>query len=238
MRGLIQPRVRAPYVPLDGSGSRDGDGNTLTYLWTLLSKPTGSTAVLAPTTAIAPTFVADVAGQYTARLVVSDSIINSPADSVTVVAMANAPPIADAGPDVLVNQGTTVSLDGTASRDPEGGALSFAWTIVERPNGSAAVLTNPAGPAPSLVADAGGRYVVQLVVGDGTHTSKPDTVSVTANTPPVANAGPDQTPVVGATASLSGAASADVDGQPLTYTWSIQSRPSGSTAALVGRDGR
>ena len=77
--------------------------------------------------------------------------------------------------------------------------MTFAWTLVERPDGSAAVLTNAAGPAPSLVADAGGRYVAQLVVSDGTHTSQPDTVSVTVNTPPVANAGPDQTPLVGAT---------------------------------------
>ena len=53
------------------------------------------------------------------------------------------------------------------------------------------------------------------------------------NSPPVANAGPDQNVSVGATVSLNGSGSSDVDGNPLTYSWSLISVPPGSGATLV-----
>src|SRR2546425_4153912 len=53
------------------------------------------------------------------------------------------------------------------------------------------------------------------------------------NTAPVANAGPDQTVVVGHTVTLDGSHSTDVDGDPLQYQWTLVGRPSGSQAALA-----
>ena len=41
--------------------------------------------------------------------------------------VANNPPIADAGPDQSVAEGALVSLNGTASTDPEGAPLTYAW---------------------------------------------------------------------------------------------------------------
>ena len=55
---------------------------------------------------------------------------------------------------------------------------------------------------------------------------------ITVNARPVADAGPDQTPLVGATVQLTGAGSTDADGQVLTYAWTFQSRPAGSNATL------
>jgi outer membrane protein assembly factor BamB len=53
------------------------------------------------------------------------------------------------------------------------------------------------------------------------------------NQPPVANAGPDQTVHVGTQVTLNGIGSSDPDNNlPLTYAWSIQSTPAGSTVAL------
>ena len=55
---------------------------------------------------------------------------------------------------------------------------------------------------------------------------------VQANTPPQADAGPDQTVAVGATVTLLGNGSSDADGDPLTFAWELLVRPPGSQAAL------
>jgi len=52
------------------------------------------------------------------------------------------------------------------------------------------------------------------------------------NTPPVADAGADQTVAVNARVQLDGGASSDVNSDPLSYAWSFTSRPVGSLAVL------
>lgn len=52
------------------------------------------------------------------------------------------------------------------------------------------------------------------------------------NDPPVADAGPDQTAIVGESVQLDGSLSFDPDGLDLTFSWNIVSRPAGSAASL------
>src|SRR5690606_13336778 len=220
-------------VELDGSASTDPDGDQLTYAWTL-DVPAGSTAALSDPSAIRPTFQVDAPGTYTASLVVDDGSAQSAADTVTLDTL-NSAPMAEAGPDRTVAVGALVELDGSGSSDPDGDVLSYQWTLTERPDGSGAQLTNPNVVDPSFVADVAGEYVASLTVHDGVRASDPDIVAIsTANSAPVANAGADITAEPGDTVELDGSASSDVDGDSLTYLWSLLARPSGSAADLVG----
>ena len=90
---VIAPVTSAAHgstVTLDGSGSTDADGNSLTYKWTLVSVPKDSAAALSSSTAAKPSFLADKAGDYVVSLVVNDGKDNSPAKQLTItVAAAN-----------------------------------------------------------------------------------------------------------------------------------------------------
>jgi len=81
----------------------------------------------------------------------------------------------DAGPDQSVAVGATVALDGSGST----GALTYAWTFVERPIGSGATLVDPATAEPTFVADVPGTFRVRLVAANGPRSVE-DEVVVTA----------------------------------------------------------
>jgi hypothetical protein len=69
---------------LDGSGSSDADGDTLTYQWSLTSVPAGSAATLSNSTTASPSFIADLHGTYVAQLIVNDNIVDSDPDTAEV----------------------------------------------------------------------------------------------------------------------------------------------------------
>ena len=202
--GPDQTVVVTSRVTLDGSASSDPDGDPLAFRWSFTSRPAGSAAVLDDPAAVHPTFVADRPGEYQVHLVVNDGKVDSASDLV-VVSTQNSIPVADAGPDQTVHPPATVSLDGSGSSDADGDRLTYAWVLVEIPAGSVAALSDPAAVAPTFTADTPGRYVAQLTVHDGITASVPDTVVIsTINSPPVANAGPDQTVFVTSTVELDG----------------------------------
>ena len=102
----------------------------------------------------------------------------------------------------------------TGGSDADGDTLTFSWSFQLLPSGSNASLTNETATDPSFTADVAGQYVVQLEVNDGSETSSPASVTITAvdsNTPPVANAGNDQNVATGATVQL--------DGRPVSTLW-------------------
>ena len=221
-------------VTLDGSASTDGDGDPLTYSWTLLTKPAGSAAVLSGANTVNPTFTVDRAGDYTAQLIVNDGTVDSAPNNV-IISTVNVAPVANAGPDQGGKAlGSTVTLNGSASSDANGDPLTYLWSLTAKPAGSAAVLSSLTSVSPTFTVDFPGTYVAQLIVNDGTVNSAPNTVSIsTVNVAPVANAGPDQGgKALGSTVTLNGSASSDANGDPLAFSWSLTSRPAGSTAVL------
>ena len=174
----------------------------------------------------------DKPGTYVAQLIVNDGTVDSLPDTVTITTQ-NSRPVAKAGPDQTVLVGDTVTLDGSGSQDADGDPLTFFWSLTSPPAGSTATLSDPGAVKPTLVIDLPGTYVSQLIVNDGKIDSLPDTVVITTeNSRPVANAGPDQTVLVGDTVTLDGSGSQDADEDPLTFFWSFTSLPAGSTATL------
>jgi hypothetical protein len=220
-------------VVLDGRASSDPDRDPIHFNWTL-TRPIGSNASLSSPTAATPSFVPDRRGTYEARLIVDDGALPSPPDSV-VITVQNSAPVANAGPDQTALVTHLVTLDGSASGDPDGDAVSYQWALTSRPAGSSAVLSDPAAMGPTFLVDRPGSYTARLIVSDGSASSVADTVSVTTvNAVPVANAGPDQTAALSSTVTLNGSASSDADGNALAYVWTLQSVPAGSAATLNG----
>jgi hypothetical protein len=225
-------------VTLDGGGSSDKDGDyPLTYKWQIISIPEESQA--APPEIISSvgfdgsqlSITADFPGVYEIQLVVTDSKgLKSKPD--LVVVDVNAPPIAEAGPDQTSRIGEQVTLDGAGSYDEDGDILIYSWTLTV-PHGSTASLSDPAAVNPTFVVDISGTYVAQLIVNDGMVDSSPDTVTINMeNSPPVADAGPDQTAKAGDLVTLWGGASSDVDGDSLSFFWMFITVPDGSSAFL------
>ena len=138
-------------------------------------------------------------------------------------------PVAEAGPDQTVDEGTAVALDGSASSDPNGDPLSYQW---EQIGGATVALSDPTTAQPGFVAptvpSGGATLTFRLTVSDGTHSSPADTVNVTVknvNQPPVADAGDDQTVQEGSPVTLHGGDSFDPDGDPVTHEWAQTAGP-------------
>ena len=219
-------------ITLDGSTSFDPEGDPLTYSWSL-SAPTGSAAVLANPASVRPTFTVDRDGDYVVQLIVNDGRLNSAPDS-AIFSSNNVAPVANAGPDQGGKApGSLITLNGSASSDANGDPLTYSWSL-NTPVGSAAVLANPTSARPTFTVDRDGDYVVQLIVNDGTVNSAPDSVTITSNNvAPVANAGLDQSgQAPGSLITLNGSASSDANGDALTYSWSLTTKPAGSAAVL------
>ncbi len=219
---------------LDGSSSSDGDGDVLTYSWSIDSQPGGASVTLSDDTVASPTFTPDLDGIYLFNLIVNDGTVDSSSDSVTLTASLNGSnhaPVADASSDQAVETGSLTTLDGSSSSDEDGDPLTYAWTIDSQPGGAAATLSDDTVVSPTFTPGLDGTYVFSLVVNDGIIDSSSDSVTVIAstssNSAPVADAGDDGMATAGDPITLDGSGSSDPDSDEITYSWTITFKPGG-----------
>ena len=270
-------------VTLDGSASRDPDGDTLTYQWTQTNPEPELRVALAPkvpdnsiVTFTAPSAQSNDV-ELSFKLTVTDTAGLSDSDTVSIKVKntattpppppppsppppptttppppppppTNHSPIADAGhsADKIVNAGSVVTLDGSASRDPDGNTLTYQWTQTN-PEPELRVALAPKVPDNSIVTftapsnlEQDATLNFQLKVTDPGGLSSTDTVSILvkhgATTPPpppppptetapIAVVGPDQTVNESSTVALDGSKSHDPDGDTLTFQWNQTSGP-------------
>jgi len=134
--------------------------------------------------------------------------------------VANQAPVAQLGSDQTVLAGSTVTLDGSTSYDPDGQIVGYAWS---QSDGPAVTLQNDGTATPSFVApNQNTFYTFALTVTDNdgaTSVVKTHVTVVVPNQPPVANAGADQKVKYNAIVALDGRASHDADGSIAGYRW-------------------
>lgn len=151
-------------VTLDGSASSDPDGDALSYSWTVAGGTfENGTAATDP--------IAQVSfpgtGNYDVTLQVADG--NGGADQAAgVVLVANQAPVATAtaDPDSVPSgdgNATIVTLDASGSTDPDGDALTFAWTV---PSGTFENGTAATDETPEVSFPGSGDYETTVVVTD------------------------------------------------------------------------
>jgi len=132
-----------------------------------------------------------------------------------------------------VGKDELVLLNGTTSNSSDTRQLNYYWTLVSKPDGSTAQLSNPASSIPSFIADQFGDYEVSLMVDNGVKSSSTVSMIISvSNQPPIANAGSDQSRSRGSLIRLNGSGSSDVNGDKLSYRWEWIQTPLGSLAEL------
>ncbi len=146
----------------------------------------------------------------------------------------NTRPIANAGPDQTPGRGKVVTLDGSASADPEGTAITYQWVQVNSSgtpilpsNPLAVTLSSSTVQKPTFTAPIPAAYPAslyfRLYVTDGPGLlSDPDQVEIflVENNAPVANAGAAQTnKATNSVVTLSSALSTDPDSDAITSAW-------------------
>jgi hypothetical protein len=102
--------------------------------------------------------------------------------------VTDAAPTADAGADRTGSEGALVSLTGSGS-DPEGAALSYAWTYAAGAGvdaGAQCGFSAPSAATSQFSCDDDGTFVVTLSVGDGVNTTTDTATVVLANRNPTA----------------------------------------------------
>jgi probable HAF family extracellular repeat protein len=153
-------------VSFDGSASTDADGDVLTYDWDFGDGTTGAGAT--------PEHMYAGEGTFAVSLTVTDPA-GARSVATTSATIINRAPVANAGGAYLAAEAEVISFDGSASGDPDGQPVAYAWDFGDGETGM--------GASPTHAYRDDGSYTVTLTVTDpfgaiGTATTTANVLNV------------------------------------------------------------
>lgn len=220
--------VRTPNtqaVVVDAAAVDDDGDAVVAYSWRVKSLPDGGSFTLLNDDEEQATLVPRGKGAWTLELIASDGESESAPTDVLVIAENNAPTTTTAA-SAEVGNGDALRLL-AQSADVDGDDVDVAWAVVAVPAGGRAVLAGAATAEVTFTGFGKGSYRLSVTPSDGDATGDAAFVDVEVdNVAPTANAGPDQSGLTaGTTIALDGRASADIDGDPITFSWTQSAGP-------------
>ncbi|HVS97534.1 MAG TPA: PKD domain-containing protein [Puia sp.] len=223
----------ASSASLYGNAS-ETNGTIVSYQWTQVSGPSTATLYSA---AQSSTYIDGLtqAGTYTFQLTVTDNSGQTASATTTVTVVAgNQSPVAIAGANRTVTQSTSpVSLNGSASYDPDGSIVGYSW--VQAAGAGGVTIANSTTSTPSIYGMQVGSYTFRLTVTDNLGATGSSNVTITVvaggSQTLTANAGVTDTVTLPVdTATLNGLGSTTTSGTIVGYAWQQLNGP--STAAI------
>ncbi|KAB3547249.1 MAG: PKD domain-containing protein, partial [ANME-2 cluster archaeon] len=192
------------YIKLDASESSDPDGEIESYKWT------EDGVELSTRKSFNKIFDA---GRHEITLSVTDNDGDTGEDTLEI--LVNCAPIADAGPDMTVPEGTLVHFNASNSSDPDGNTLYYEW----KEDGVG--ILNLAQSFDMVLPI--GTHSIMLTLTDGYGATATDRVAIEVTAvdqkPPIADAGSDQAVLIGTAVVLDASGSTDPDGEIVKYEW-------------------
>ena len=187
--GSNQTVMEFANVILNGTSSTDTDGFIVSYNWI---QTLGKNVTLSQSSSSVASFVApSVNGTeiFEFQLTVMDNSNATDTDFVAVTVnqkddgpTENIPPTADAGPDQIVMEFATVTLNGTSSTDTDGEIVSYNWSQLSGP--SNVTISNSNSSIASFNApdvDGQGIFEFLLAIVDNSNATDTDTIKITVN---------------------------------------------------------
>jgi PKD repeat protein len=202
------------YFQFDGSNSTDNVGITQ-WGWTIHYHGRG-----VQLEGVDPFHLFDKAGRWRVTLTCRDAAGYADSDELYITVLDTEKPVAYAGTDNFVDQGTTVTFYGFGCTDNVE-VVSWVWTFEYW--GRTAELN---GQDPSFKFVPVGEFIVTLTVADARGNEDTDEVRVFVRdtTPPIAEAGPDRTVEEVWTITIDGTESYDNVGV-VNWTWVVELPP-------------
>jgi hypothetical protein len=216
LMGINQPPLAAVHVNsqeakegdeivLDGKDSSDPNGDPITYFWKQTSGFLDGFDIINPTDSVAHFKVPEDLTKDTTfefELDVRDNFGGISTESVSIDAKSNTAPIADAGGNLQAIRGKQVTLDGSASHDPDptGKIISYLWKSGEDNDGVAGLsLQNVNQPlavlsVPLVQDDTTFEFTLTVIDDEGASAEDTVEVKVEAPSPPPPQPSPDPDP--------------------------------------------